>query len=421
MRVASAHGMRPDEATLTDMRIVYLHQYFNTPEMSGSTRSFEVGRRLVAAGHRVDLITTWREPTARSGWFTTDVSGMRVHWLPVRYSNHMSYGARVLAFASFALRAAARTRNIDCDVVFASSTPLTVAIPAVYAARRHGVPLVFEVRDLWPELPIAVGALKNPMLRRAALILERFAYANSSAVVALSPGMAAGIRRAGCPGDRIAIVPNASDLEQFKTDSSRGRAFRARMRIGDDQILVAYVGTLGRINGVSYLVRVAAELTSDPRFVFLTVGDGQERERIGALARSEGVLDRNFFMLANVPKTEVPVVLSAVDIATSLFLPIPQMECNSANKFFDALAAGRCVAVNYGGWHADLLRGAEAGIRLSSDPRRAAAELRDLAADPQRIKIAGSNARLLAERNFSRDVLAEKIHAVLTSVVGGVR
>ena len=75
------------------MHVIYLHQYFNTPEMSGSTRSFEIGRRLVAAGHQVDIITSWQEPTVRKGWFTTDVAGMRVHWLPVRYSNHMSISA----------------------------------------------------------------------------------------------------------------------------------------------------------------------------------------------------------------------------------------------------------------------------------------------------------------------------------------
>ena len=344
---------------LTRMRIIYLHQYFNTPDMSGSTRSFEVGRRLVAAGHQVDIITSWQESTARKSWFTTDVSGMRVHWLPVRYSNHMNYPARIAAFFKFAIRAAGRARRVEGDVVFATSTPLTIAIPAVYAARRRGIPMVFEVRDLWPELPISIGALKNPVLRRAAKALERFAYSNSAAVVALSPGMAEGIVRTGYPREKVAMVPNASDLELFQRDAAQGRAFRQRFGIDDGRILVGYLGTLGRINGVGYLVQVAAALKDDPRFAFLTVGDGQERELVAALARSEGVLDRNFLMLSKIPKTQVPALLSAVDVATSLFLPIPQMESNSANKFFDALAAGCCVAINYGGWHAQLLQEAQ--------------------------------------------------------------
>lgn len=400
------------------MHIIYLHQYFNTPEMSGSTRSFEVGRRLVAAGHRVDVITSWQEPTARKGWFTTDVSGMCVHWLPVRYSNHMSFPARVAAFLKFAIRAASRARRIRGDVVFATSTPLTIAVPAVYAARCLGIPMVFEVRDLWPELPIAIGALKNPISRSASRALERFAYANSAAVVALSPGMAEGVVRTGYPREKVVIVPNASDLETFRRDAAHGREFRVRMGIGDDKVLVGYLGTLGRINGVSYLVRVAAALKSDPRFVFLTVGDGQEREQVAALARSEGVLDQNFLMLSKIAKAQIPALLSAVDVATSLFLPIPQMESNSANKFFDALAAGCCVAINYGGWHAQLLQEANAGIRLDADPRRAAAELQTLADEPGRIGLSGLNARKLAEARFSRDDLTAKIHALLARVVG---
>jgi len=403
------------------MHIIYLHQYFNTPEMSGSTRSFEVGRRLVAAGHQVDIITSWQEPTARKGWFTTDESGMRVHWLAVRYSNHMNYLARIVAFFRFAIRAAGRARRVRGDVVFATSTPLTIAIPAVYAARRRGIPMVFEVRDLWPELPIAIGALKNPVLRRAARVLERFSYSNSAAVIALSPGMAEGIVRTGYPRERVVIVPNASDLELFQRDTSHGRAFRRRIGIDDGRILVGYLGTLGRINGVSYLVQVAAALKGDPRFLFLTVGDGQEREQVAALARSEGVLDRNFLMLSKIAKAQVPALLSAVDVATSLFLPIPQMESNSANKFFDALAAGCCVAINYGGWHAQLLREAQAGIRLDSDPRRAASDLQALADEPGKIKSAGLNARRLAEEKFSRDDLAAKIQAVLAGVIGEPR
>ena len=399
------------------MRVIYLHQFFNTLEMSGSTRSFEIARRMVAAGHGVDIVTSFQEPTSRSGWFTTNEAGINVHWLPVKYSNRMSYPSRVLAFFKFAIRAAARARHIRGDVVFATSTPLTIAIPGAYAARRRRIPMVFEVRDLWPDVPIAIGALKNPLARFAVRALERFSYYNSAAVIALSPGMAQGILRTGYPRERVTIVPNASDLELFERKPSHGREFRARMGIDERKILVGYLGTLGRLNGVSYLVRIAAALKNDRRFVFLTVGDGLECERVTALARAEGVLDRNFLMLSKVAKLEVPALLSAVNVATSLFLPIPQMESNSANKFFDALAAGCCVAINYGGWQAQLLREAGAGIRLDVDPERAASELQALADEPGRIASAGVNARKLAEERFSRDELAAKIIAVLTSVL----
>jgi glycosyltransferase involved in cell wall biosynthesis len=233
--------------------------------------------------------------------------------------------------------------------------------------------------------------------------------------------MAEGVRRTGYPGTKITVVPNAADLETFRRDIPGGRAFRAKMGIEDGKILVGYLGTLGRINGVSYLVRVAAALKNDARFVFISVGDGQDRDLVAELARSEGVLDRNFLMLSKVPKTDVPAILSAVDVATSLFLPIPQMESNSANKFFDALAAGCCVAVNYGGWHAQLLLDARAGIRLAPEPRQAAADLQALADGPGSIREAGINARRLAERSFSRDQLTAQVLAVLTRALGGAK
>lgn len=403
------------------MHIIYLHQFFNTLEMSGSTRSFELGRRWVAAGHRVDIITSFQDPTSRRGWFTTDVSGINVHWLPIRYSNSMDYLSRVFAFFKFAIRAASRVRQLRGDIIFATSTPLTIAIPAVYAARLRGIPMVFEVRDLWPDVPIAIGALKNPVLRFAARALERFSYSNSAAVIALSPGMAQGVLRTGYPQQKVAIVPNAADLELFQRNPAHGRAFRQRMGIDDSKILVGYLGTLGWLNGVSYLVRIAAALKEDPRFVFLTVGDGLEKEKVAALAHSEGILGRNFLMLSRVAKSEVPAMLSAVDVATSLFLPIPEMESNSANKFFDALAAGCCVAINYGGWHAEMLQEAKAGIRLDADPQLAAADLQVLADEPGRIASAGLNARRLAEREFSRDDLAAKIQTVLIRVCGEAR
>ncbi len=387
--------------------------------MSGSTRSYEIGRRLAAAGHQVDIVTSWQEATERRGWFTTEVEGMRVHWLPVRYSNHMGYGARIAAFCRFAWAAARRAASLPADVVFATSTPLTIALPAVYAARRQRVPMVFEVRDLWPELPIAVGALKNPLLRAAARRLERFAYANSSAVIALSPGMAEGVARAGFDAGRITMVPNAADLAMFRRDEARGAQFRASLGLGADQVLIAYVGTLGRINGVAYLARLAAACREDARLSFLVVGDGLERLPVQALARELGILDRNFHMLERVPKSDVPALLSAVDIATSLFLPIPEMQANSANKFFDALAAGCCVAINYGGWHAQLLREHGAGLRLADDPAAAAAQLSTLAADRNALRACGVNARRLAEARFSRDDLAAQVGEVLLRTAAG--
>ena len=329
----------------------------------------------------------------------------------------MNDASRIHAFARFAVAAARRAANVGADVVFATSTPLTIALPAVFAARRCHIPMVLEVRDLWPEMPIAVGALRNPLSRGSARMLERFAYANAARIVALSPGMAEGIARAGYPPERITVVPNAADLGPFERDPARGQAFRDRIRIPAERMLVAYVGTLGRINGVGYLARLAAALKDDDRLTFLIVGDGQEREEIETIARDLGVLGRNLLMRPSIAKQDVADVLFASDIATSLFAPIPEMEANSANKYFDSLAAGCCTVVNYGGWQAELLERHEAGVRLPQDPAAAAIILRSLAGDRGRVERAGRNARHLAEREFSRDVLANRMENVLADAV----
>jgi glycosyltransferase involved in cell wall biosynthesis len=403
------------------MRLIYLHQYFNTPEMMGGTRSFEIGRRLVAAGHTVEVITSWRERSSRRGWFTTETQGMRVHWLPVHYSNHMGYGARMAAFARFAVAAASRANSLEADAIFATSTPLTIALPAVYAARRKRIPMIFEVRDLWPDLPIAVGAIRSPMARWLARKLETFAYSNAARVIALSPGMAAGVARRGYAPERITVVPNGADLELFEPGGSRGREFRRRLGIADDSIVIGYAGTFGRINGVAYLVRVAAAMRSEPRAVFVLIGEGHDRAEVERLARELGVLNRNLLLLPGVAKSDMPAVLSGLDIATSLFLPIREMETNSANKFFDGLAAGCCVAINYGGWQADILASNQAGIRLATDPAEAAVQLTALVREPDRIRSCRCNARSLAVAQFSRDDLARRVEAIISEVASNSR
>lgn len=400
------------------MRLTYLHQYFNTPSMAGGTRSYEMARRLVAKGHEVNLITSWRDPSDENDWFETEEAGIRVHWLPVPYSNHMGYGERIRAFRKFAWNAALKAASLSSDVVFATSTPLTIALPGAFACWRRRVPMVFEVRDLWPELPIAIGALSNPCVKYGARRLERFAYTRSEFIVALSPGMQDGIEKAGVSSDRISMIPNGSDLDEFSPNEERGKAFRERHDIPRDRLLVTYGGTFGRINGVEYFVRLAYELRDDDRVYFLLVGDGQDEHKIDALSRELGVKGRNLMMLRKVSKMEMADVLAATDVATSLFVPLKEMEANSANKFFDGLAAGCCMAVNYGGWHPELLESSAAGVRLAADPVEGALGLTALANDPVWVRQAGIRARCLAEERFSRDVLADQLEQILMRAVG---
>ena len=404
------------------LRIVYLHQYFNTPEMAGGTRSYEMARRWAAAGHDVHLITSRREgATARGGsWDTELIDGVTVHWRTVRYDNAMGFARRVVAFATFAALAGPRARRLRPDVIFATSTPLTIIIPALVARLLRRTPIVFEVRDLWPELPIAVGALRHPIAKALARALEAVAYRSAHSVVALSPGMAAGVERSGVPQSRIVIAPNACDLDRFSVATGTGDAYRAGLSWLKGRRLVVYCGTVGAINGVDYLVTVAQELERRGDATALAVvGTGGDLRRVKNLAERAGVLNRNLYFLPPVAKAEVPQLLAAADACVSLFVPLSAMEANSANKFFDALAAGRPIVINYGGWQADLVTKHGIGLALpATDIRMATKMLADFLADREGCAAAGRRARELGQAHFGRDETSDR---VLQEVVKAAR
>ncbi|QSQ24768.1 glycosyltransferase family 4 protein [Pyxidicoccus parkwayensis] len=403
------------------MKVIYLHQYFNTPAMRGSTRSYELARRLVRMGHEVHMVTSDRHPGNEArGWRETEESGIHVHWLPVPYSQKMSYPDRIRAFGSFAVSASQRAAQLSGDVVFATSTPLTIAVPGIIASKWNRRPMVFEVRDLWPAIPIAVGALKSRPAILAAQALEKAAYAGAAHIVALSPGMKAGVEAAGVSPDKITVIPNLCDPERFHVPASEGEAFRRKYPWLGDRPMVVYAGTMGRVNGVDFLVRLAAEvLKRDAEVRFVIVGRGNEEPALHALAEQLGVKDRNLFFLPPVVKAEVPAVLSAATIATSLFTDVPGMEDNSANKVFDALAASRPLALNYRGWQAQLLEQERFGMYLPpKDIPAAAATLVNRIRDSQWLAETGARAGRLGRERFSADAAALRLAEVLQRTVG---
>jgi glycosyltransferase involved in cell wall biosynthesis len=291
-------------------------------------------------------------------------------------------------------------------------------LPAVSASRKKKIPLVFEVRDLWPEMPIAVGALKNPFLRFAAHKLEHWAYHNSQAVVALSPGMKEGVVRTGFPAERVAVIPNSSDNTEFQFDAAAADHFRAEREWLGDKPLLVYTGTFGAVNGVGYMVSIARELmdrNSDIRI--LLVGDGAEKLEIKEKAKQVGVLDKNLFIEEELPKREIPALLSAATMASALFVNLPEMRPNSANKFFDGLASGTPVMLNYGGWMHDLVIANGCGLAMwQQSPANVAVELDVKMHDADWLEEAGRAARQLAEKCFDRDKLAGQLMGVLQAV-----
>jgi len=402
------------------MKIIYLHQYFTTPSMSGGTRSYEMARRFVATGHEVHMITSKRkECDGFSGWLEENIDGIHVHWLHVPYSNEMGFKRRIMAFIKFSVLSTLKAVKVGGDVVFATSTPLTIAIPALVAKFYHQIPMVFEVRDMWPELPIAVGALRNPFAKLFAYWLEWAAYHASVHVIALSPGMATGVRRCGIPHSRVSVIPNSCDTDLFDVPAEKGQWVRNRLGLESGQPLIIYTGAFGLINGVGYLVDVAKTMrTIAPEVHFLLVGRGAEVDKVTEHAERMGVLKRNLWIWTPQPKVKVPDILAASTVVTSVVIPLKVLWNNSANKFFDALAAGKPVAINYFGWQADLLRKNESGVVLPPDnPAAAAKILAEFVRNPDRLKKAADASLRLAYENFNRDLLYAKLESVFKNSV----
>ena len=404
-----------------DMRITYLHQYFNTPAMTGGTRSFEMARRLVAEGHDVQMMTTDRRGDATPGeWAVTEEAGMTVHWLGCEYNNQMSVTRRLKAFVEFGWRATQRARSVPTDVVFSTSTPLTIGIPGVLAARKHDVPHVFEVRDWWPAVPAAMGALAGPGQLRAAIAMEKWIYRHSDHVVALAPGMQDGVVSRGMDRADTTVIPNSCDFDLFDVDPQLGRDFRARYDWLGDRPMVVYTGTLGRVNNIEYMVDVAIEMQRlAPDVCFVVVGSGSQEQSVRDRAEAAGVLGTNFFLLGAVPKSDIAAAVSAATFCSSFVSDIPILEDNCANKFFDALAASRPIIVNHAGWLGGLIETHQCGLQLpTADAATAAGRIAEVAHDSVWLADAGRRANQLGRTEFSRDLLAARLNGVLCNAVG---
>jgi glycosyltransferase involved in cell wall biosynthesis len=403
------------------MHVAYIHQHFATRAGGTGTRSYEMGRRLVAAGHRVTMICgayryAQHDAASRDPVHAFDADGIRVLQVREPYGNEMGFARRLLAFGRFARAAERLVKRLDADLVFATSTPLTVGLPGMKGARHLGVPFVFEVRDLWPELPVAMGVLRNPLLKWYAERLERRIYRAADHIFALAPGIRDGICRTGYPAERVSMIPNCCDLDLFNPQA----AVPLDARFGDpDDFRLVFAGAHGLANGLDAVLAAAAELkrrqVRGVRFVF--IGTGREKPRLVAASRAAG-LDELILWLDPLPKTELPGVLAAMDVGLMILLNCPVVyDATSPNKFFDYIASGLPVLNNYPGWLAEMIGEHECGVVVPPGDAAAFADaVLALRERQDERKAMGQRARQLAEAAFSRDRMAEQFISRLEAV-----
>jgi glycosyltransferase involved in cell wall biosynthesis len=405
------------------MRILYIHQYFASRKGRTGTRSYEFGRYLAGKGHEVTMITSGVAnaefplgPNGKDREYSVD--GIRVLSVAGGYNDpHMgtTMGGcrRMLKFCGF-WQAAVRAgkKRMPPNVVFATHTPLTVGLAGAALGHHFGVPFVFEVRDLWPQALVNVGALRNPVVIQLMKWTARRIYRAADHIIALSPGMKQGIVESGIEDEKVTVIPNASDLDLFRPDLD-GAAARERLGLGE-RFAGIYFGAMGMANGLEYIVEAAKILAErkEDRIVLVLHGDGGARSKLESLAKGYGLTNVVFSDLV-ADKGQVARIVAGCDVCLTIYRAAKEQNW-SPNKMFDALAAGRPVLINVGGWLGETVEHNECGLSLDpARPEALADALVRLSREPDLCKRMGANARALAERQFDRNLLAGCLEEVL--------
>jgi glycosyltransferase involved in cell wall biosynthesis len=328
-----------------NMHILLIHQAFASLDEAGGTRHHELARFLVGRGHRVTIISSpvsYLTGKSRSGtgWVEKqeDMPGITILRTYTYAALHRSFFHRVLSFLSFMVSSFLVGLGVkNVDLVWGTSPPIFQAVTAWLLARLKRVPFLLEVRDLWPAFAIAVGVLRNPLLIRASLWLEKFLYRRADRVMVNSPGF---IRHVTERGARwVELVPNGADPDMFDPSGS-GADFRREHNLGD-QFVVLYAGAHGLSNDLGVMLEAAGHLNGDARIHFVLVGDGKEKPALQARAAEMGLTNLSFF--PPVAKNGMREVMAAADACVAILKPLELYKTTYPNKVFDYMAAGRPV------------------------------------------------------------------------------
>lgn len=395
------------------MKVLYFHQHFVTPKGAGAVRSYAMAKKLIALGHSVTMVcgsmgggNTGLDGSFVRGSRRGNVDGIDVIEFDLGYSNKDGFAKRTVTFLKFALRSIHVALFEKSDLVFATTTPLTAGIPGILSRWLLRKPFVFEVRDLWPELPKAMKVITNPLILLGMNWLEWISYRSADRLIGLAPGIVDGIAGRGVARERIDLVPNGCDLDIFEGTTQPWRPAGVR----DTDLLAIYAGTHGVANGLDAVLDAAAELKSQGRddIKFVLIGQGKLKESLQKRAAEQSLT--NVLFLDSVIKSELAGLMASADVGMQVLANVPAFYYGtSPNKFFDYLSAGLPVLNNYPGWLAELIQKNQCGYTVEpNDPKAFAAALVHALAHRAELKVMGQNARDLAKSQFHRDDLSEQ-------------
>ncbi len=407
------------------MRILYLSHYFHPEGNAPAKRVYEMCRRWVELGHEVTVITC--APNVPSGvvydgyrntWLRREtVEGIETIRVWTYLAANRGTALRIVNYLSYMVLAViAGLRAQRPDLVIATTPQFFCGWAGVWVSRLRRLPFILEIRDIWPDSIVAVGALGSPRLLRLLEHWERSMYRAATRIVTVGEGYQQQLEARGVDSERIDVVHNGVDRKAF-VGAGDGSQVRAEFGLGD-AFVVSYVGTIGLGSGLDVVLRAARRLESEGRrdIVFMLVGDGAVREELEQQARAER-LDRVVFTGLQ-DKARIPAILAATDACLVHLTGQDLFRSVLPSKIFESAAMAKPIIMGVRGFAADLVERAEAGICIEpeNETELVAAACR-LAGDRALARRLGESGRERIAAHYDYDDLAARYLAILHALV----
>lgn len=405
------------------MRVLLISQYFPPETGATSNRMISIAKGLRRAGHEVHAIAekpNHPEGIIREGYRGGAFEERRYEGIPVTYTwvytrpekNFLKRIAFYTSFMGMAVLAATRSKG-PFDVVFASSPPLFVGIAGWLSARLTDAQFIFDVRDTWPEVAVAMGALNNPLAISLAEGLECFIYNRADGITAVTDSFCEHISERVDGDPPIRRVMNGTVPEIFNRDDQRTKK-RAALGV-QDKFVVLYAGNHGLAQGLPHIVEAAASMPSGVGVEFVMVGSGPVKSELVDEARRHDLDTIQF--VDRVSLEEAAAYMAASD---ALLVPLEDHKIYKQfipSKLFDSMAAGKPVLLSVDGEARTILDKADAGLYY---PPENAEELTEhvawLAAHPSEAQAMGERGRAYARMHCTRASQVDKLISFMEEV-----